>query len=60
MINAAPSLAQGVVDSIPSPAVSSFQLGPLTIHFYALRIIAGVIVAVFMTNHRLTKRGAEP
>lgn len=61
MIHAAQSLlAQGVVASIPSPSVSSFQLGPLTVHFYALCIIAGIIVAVLLTNHRLTKRGAEP
>ncbi|TQJ32214.1 prolipoprotein diacylglyceryl transferase [Microbacterium sp. SLBN-146] len=46
--------------SIPSPDVSSFQLGPITIHFYALCIIAGIIAAVFLTNARLTKRGAEP
>jgi prolipoprotein diacylglyceryl transferase len=49
-----------VVASIPSPPISSFQLGPLTIHFYALCILAGIVVAAFMTNHRLTKRGAEP
>jgi prolipoprotein diacylglyceryl transferase len=52
--------ASAVVASIPSPPVSSIQLGPLTIHFYALCIIAGIIAAVFLTNHRLTKRGAEP
>ncbi|UNK72489.1 prolipoprotein diacylglyceryl transferase [Microbacterium sp. H1-D42] len=45
--------------SIPSPPVSSFPLGPLTIHFYALCIIAGIIAAVLLTNYRLTKRGAE-
>lgn len=56
MINAAVS----VVASIPSPSISSFQIGPLTIHIYALCIILGIIVAVLMTNHRLTKRGAEP
>ncbi len=49
----------GVLTSIPSPPVSSFQIGPLTIHFYALCIIAGIIAAVLMTNYRLTKRGAE-
>ncbi len=48
-----------VVASIPSPSISSFQIGPLTIHFYALCILAGIVVAAFMTNHRLTKRGAE-
>ncbi|MBO3664236.1 prolipoprotein diacylglyceryl transferase [Microbacterium stercoris] len=46
--------------SIPSPSVSYWDLGPLRIHFYALCIIAGIIVAALMTNHRLTKRGAEP
>ena len=56
MINAAAS----VVASIPSPSISYFDLGPLRIHFYALCIIAGIIVAVLLTNRRLTKRGAEP
>jgi prolipoprotein diacylglyceryl transferase len=49
-----------VIASIPSPGISSFQVGPLTIHFYALCILAGIVVATFLTNHRLTKRGAEP
>ncbi|WP_431805268.1 prolipoprotein diacylglyceryl transferase [Microbacterium sp. bgisy203] len=49
-----------VVASIPSPPISSFQIGPLTIHFYALCILAGIVVAAIMTNSRLTKRGAEP
>lgn len=49
----------GVPASIPSPPISSFQVGPFTVHFYALCIIAGIIFAVLMTNHRLTKRGAE-
>lgn len=56
MINA----AANVIASIPSPGISSFPVGPLTIHIYALCIILGIIVAVLMTNHRLTKRGAEP
>ncbi|MCW3494488.1 prolipoprotein diacylglyceryl transferase [Microbacterium sp. SSM24] len=54
------SAAASVLTSIPSPSVSSFPLGPLTIHFYALCIILGIIFAVLLTNHRLTKRGAEP
>jgi len=50
----------GVLASIPSPAVSYIDIGPLRVHFYALCIIAGIVVATLMTNHRLTKRGAEP
>ncbi|GAB3601824.1 prolipoprotein diacylglyceryl transferase [Microbacterium aureliae] len=60
MIHAAHTLAGSVAASIPSPSVSYIDLGPLRIHFYALCIIAGIIVAVLLTNHRLTKRGAEP
>ncbi|MDN3495911.1 prolipoprotein diacylglyceryl transferase [Planococcus sp. APC 4015] len=46
--------------SIPSPDISTIQLGPVPIRIYALCIITGIIVAVFLTNRRLTKRGAEP
>ncbi|WP_203138583.1 prolipoprotein diacylglyceryl transferase [Microbacterium sp. JZ31] len=54
------SALASVVTSIPSPPISYVDLGPLRIHFYALCIIAGIVVATLMTNHRLTKRGAEP
>lgn len=48
--------------SIPSPPLewSSFSLGPLSIHTYALVIVAGIIVALLWTNRRLVRRGAEP
>ena len=52
--------ALSVFGSIPSPSISYFDLGPLRIHFYALCIIAGIVVAVLLTNRRLTRRGAEP
>lgn len=47
---------------IPSPPLdwSRFQLGPLTIHTYALCIVAGIILATIWTNRRLTRRGGEP
>ncbi|TQN31459.1 prolipoprotein diacylglyceryl transferase [Haloactinospora alba] len=44
---------------IPSPEVSSFQLGPLTIHLYALCILAGVIVAVYWSERRWAAMGGE-
>lgn len=53
------SLISGVPASIPSPPVSTFPVFGLTIHFYALCIIAGIIAAALITNHRLTARGAE-
>lgn len=44
----------------PDPVFSQFSLGPLTIHTYALCIIAGIIAAVLITQRRLGNRGAEP
>lgn len=62
--------------SIPSPPTdwSVFYLGdwirtwlpiwpenlPVAIHVYALAILTGIIVALIITNYRLTKRGGEP
>ena len=44
---------------IPSPTVSAFHLGPLTIHFYALCIMAGILVAVWLTSRRWHARGGQ-
>jgi prolipoprotein diacylglyceryl transferase len=46
--------------SLPSPTVGAFQLGPLTIHAYALCILAGIFVAIWLTQRRLEARGGEP
>ncbi len=46
--------------SIPSPDISFIELGPLRVHFYALFIIAGIILALLLTDARLKSRGAEP
>ncbi|MFZ4894371.1 prolipoprotein diacylglyceryl transferase [Plantibacter sp. Mn2098] len=50
-----------VLTSIPSPdpVWAQFQLGPLTVHTYALCILAGIVAAVLITQRRLSKRGAE-
>ena len=48
------------LNAIPSPTISTFQLGPLVIHFYALFILAGIIVAVVLTAGRMKARGMEP
>ena len=39
--------------SIPSPSSAYFEIGPLTLHFYALCIIAGIAVAVWLGDRRL-------
>lgn len=46
--------------SIPSPDISYIQVGPLQIHFYALFIISGIVIAIALTARRFTRRGAQP
>lgn len=46
--------------SIPSPTWSSFNLGPLTIHAYALCIMVGMVAAVLITRRRWERRGLDP
>lgn len=38
---------------IPSPSHSAFEVGPLTFHFYALCIIAGIAIAIWLGDKRL-------
>ena len=45
--------------SIPSPTVSSFTLGSVTVHYYALFILAGIVVATVVTAGRMKARGME-
>lgn len=49
---------KSILLSIPSPAISSFELGPFRIHFYALFIVAGIALAIWLADTRLKKRGA--
>lgn len=41
--------------AIPTPAISAFGIGPLTIHFYALCIIIGVALAIWLGDRRYKK-----
>lgn len=43
----------------PDPLWAQFQLGPLTIHTYALCILAGIVAALLITSRRLSRRGAD-
>jgi prolipoprotein diacylglyceryl transferase len=44
---------------IPSPSISSFQIGPLTIHIYALCLITGIVAAWILGNRRWQARGGN-
>ena len=43
--------------SIPSPAWSGFDIGPVRIHAYALCILLGIALALWLTNKRWQARG---
>lgn len=47
---------------IPAPPanLSTFSLGPLTIHAYALCILLGIVVALWLTTRRWVARGGNP
>jgi len=45
--------------ALPSPTVGAIHLGPLALRGYALSILAGIVVAVWLTGRRLEHRGAE-
>ena len=46
--------------SIPSPSSAVWQLGPIPIRAYALCILAGILVAVWVGNRRWIARGGAP
>ena len=50
--------------AIPSPSVSYIEFSvfgfTLRVYFYALLILAGILIATAWTGRRLTARGAEP
>lgn len=46
--------------ALPSPSTAVWQLGPVPIRAYALCIIAGIVVASLVTEHRLRRRGVAP
>ena len=45
---------------IPSPSQSVWYLGPFPIRAYAMCILAGIMVAIWISGPRLAKRGGQP
>ena len=45
---------------IPTPSRSAVGLGPVTIHFYALCILVGTIVAIVLGRRRYAALGGDP
>ncbi len=44
---------------IPSPEISFIDIGPVRIHFYALFILTGIVIATLIADRTLSRRGAE-
>ena len=43
----------------PAPPVQAVHFSFITIHFYALMILIGIFVAIFLTKHRYVSQGFE-
>lgn len=56
----APNLAAAILLYLPSPSFSSFRIGPLTVHMYALCIMAGIVAGWFIARRRFIARGGDP
>lgn len=52
--------AQALIASIPSPSQSSWSIGPFSIKAYALCILTGIFVAIWLTKKRWAERGQNP
>ncbi len=53
-------VASALPSSIPSPTTGVWHVLGIPIRGYALCILAGIVVAVWMTDRRLRERGANP
>lgn len=45
---------------IPTPSSSTLELGFFTVHFYALAILLGIVVAIWLTKRRYAAMGGNP
>ncbi len=48
-----------MIASLPSPTVGVWHLGPFPLRMYAVCILLGIVVAVWLTGRRLVDRGYE-
>ena len=48
-----------MIRAIPSPTVSSLELGPFTFHLYALCIITGIAIAIWLGDKRFRSHAPD-
>lgn len=49
-----------MISAIPSPPQGAWQFGPFTLRAYAICIIIGIFVAIWLGERRLRERGGPP
>lgn len=49
-----------ILAALPSPASSFFSLDPVTIRYYALCILAGIVACLWLTARRWKQQGQDP
>jgi prolipoprotein diacylglyceryl transferase len=54
------TLSSRLPGEIPSPTTGVWYVGPFPIRAYAMCILAGIVVAVWITQRRLETRGGRP
>jgi len=54
------TLSSRLPGEIPSPTTGVWYVGPFPIRAYAMCILAGIVVAVWVTQRRLETRGGRP
>ncbi|AEG44224.1 prolipoprotein diacylglyceryl transferase [Isoptericola variabilis] len=60
MTGALATALPGLAASIPSPDQHTWYLGPVPVRAYALAILAGIAVAIWITGRRWAARGGDP
>ena len=51
---------EGLMTSIPSPSTGVWEIGPLPLRAYALGIIIGALLAIYIAEKRFVARGGKP
>lgn len=59
-MSAAAALGAVLPASIPSPSQGVWHIGPFPVRAYALWILVGIVVALWMTRRRWVQRGGDP
>ena len=60
MLTVAAAKATTYLADIPSPTKAQYHLGPIPIRMYAMCILAGILVAVWLGDKRWQARGGRP